>query len=223
MLIKTNKAEEVDDGDNKADQGSTLTGGVLPVYVVVFLVVGGLVFLLNPLICFLLAKRRRGRSLKEDTRSISQETKSEEQRSTSSTSSRYASRELINTLAQRTLLIDSSSEPDSSIYESYGRQQESHYYYPTDAYTPALYTHPEGPEDHDGRHGMSPHAHEYEDVRAWGLYEEFKGPPLLPPAYYESTAYGKLDADMTSGVYDSMVYRRRRDSELPFELRGELV
>lgn len=39
----------------------------------------------------------------------------------------------------------------------------------------------------------------------------------------QGRAYGKADVDITAGAYDSMVYRRRRDTDLPFELRGELV
>uniref|UniRef100_A0A673K3W2 Nephrin-like n=1 Tax=Sinocyclocheilus rhinocerous TaxID=307959 RepID=A0A673K3W2_9TELE len=195
----------------------------LPVYVVVILVVGGLLLFLNPLSCFLFAKWKRGRTCRHFYFV-----------STASGSTRYASRELINASAQRTLLIDSSSEPDSSVYESYGRQESSHYYYPSEAYSPALFTHPEGPEDHDGRHGTNPLTHDYEEVRGWGTSEDLQGYSLLPPAaqfhprapvstYYEGRAYGKADVDVTAGVYDSMVYRRRRDTDLPFELRGELV
>ncbi|XP_016363163.1 nephrin-like [Sinocyclocheilus anshuiensis] len=204
LMVTTADAEEADDGVSPADQDSALAGRGLPVYVVVILAVGGLLLFLNPLSCFLLAKWKRGRSLKEDTRSISQKTKSEEQRSTASGSTRYASRELINASAQRTLLTDSSSEPDSSVYESYGWQESTHYYYPTEVYSPALFTHPEGPEDHDGRHGASPLAHYYEEVRDWGTYEDLQGYSLLPPAaqfhprapvstYHEGRAYGKAD------------------------------
>ncbi|KAF4104345.1 nephrin [Onychostoma macrolepis] len=230
LMVTTADAEKADDGVSPADQDSALAGRGLPVYVVVILAVGGLLLFLNPLSCFLLAKWKRGRSLKEDTRSISQETKSEEQRSTASGSTRYASRELINASAQRTLLIDSSSEPGSSVYESYGRQESTHYYYPTEVYSPALFTHPEGPEDHDGRHDTNPLAHDYEEVRGWGTYEDLQGYSLLPPAAHQfhprapvSTYHEKADVDITTGVYDSKVYRRRRDTDLPFELRGELV
>lgn len=234
LSVTTADAEEADDGVSPADQDSALAGHGLPVYVVVILVVGGLLLFLNPLSYFLFTKWKRGRSLKEDTRSISQETKSEEERSTVSGSTRYASRELINASAQRTLLIDSSSEPDSSVYESYGRQESSHYYYPTEAYSPALFTHPEGPEDQHGRHGINPFTHDYEEVRGWGTYEDLQSYSLLPPAAqfhsrapvstsYEGRVYGKTDVDVTAGVYDSTVYRRRRDTDLPFELRGELV
>ncbi|NP_001035777.1 nephrin precursor [Danio rerio] len=232
LTVTTADAKEADGGVSTADQDSALAGGGLPVYVVVILVVGGVLFLLNPFICFLLARWKRRRSLKGNTSSISQETKSEEQRSTASSSTRYASRELINASAQRTLLVDSSSEPDSSVYESYGRQENPHYYYPTEAYSPALYAHPEGPEDCDGRHGTSPFTHVYEEVR--GMYEDLQACSPLPPAahihpqapfstYYEGRAYSKADVDVTIGAYDSMVYRRRRDTDLPFELRGELV
>lgn len=39
----------------------------------------------------------------------------------------------------------------------------------------------------------------------------------------QGRVYGKPDLEVTAGVYDSMVYRHKRDSNLPFELRGELV
>ena len=49
--------------------------------------------------------------------------------STVSNSNKYESREKINAAAQRTLLIDSGSETDSNVYESYaavrnGRENE---------------------------------------------------------------------------------------------------
>ncbi|XP_055053084.2 nephrin isoform X3 [Misgurnus anguillicaudatus] len=233
--ILTVTTTEVDfaDGVSPADADSTPAGPSLPTHVVVILVVVGVLFLLNALGCFLFARWKRGRSL-TDTKSISQDTKSEEERSTASGSTRYASRELINAAARQTLLIDSSSEPDSSVYESFGRQDGSHYYYPTDAYSPVLYSHAEGPEYQDGRHNTSPLFHEYEEVRGWGVYEELQGHSLLPPAgrsdhrttpsiYHGGRAYVKPDLEVTAGVYDSMAYRRKRDSDLPFELRGELV
>uniref|UniRef100_A0A673Z6V6 NPHS1 adhesion molecule, nephrin n=1 Tax=Salmo trutta TaxID=8032 RepID=A0A673Z6V6_SALTR len=55
----------------------------------------------------------------------------------------YEVRELVNPAAQRTLLIDSRLEPDSSVYGSYAGES-SHYYYPTSDYCPSLYPHPEG-------------------------------------------------------------------------------
>uniref|UniRef100_A0A673J090 NPHS1 adhesion molecule, nephrin n=1 Tax=Sinocyclocheilus rhinocerous TaxID=307959 RepID=A0A673J090_9TELE len=221
LTVTTADAEEADDGVSPADQDSALAGRGLPVYVVVILAVGGLLLFLNPLSCFLLAKWKRGRSLKGKW-TISQETKSQEQRSTASGSTRYASRELINASAQRTLLIDSSSEPDSSVYESYGQQESTRYYYPTEVYSPALFTHPEGPEDHDGRHCTSPLAHDYEEGYSL-LPPAAQFHPRAPSTYHEGRAYGKADVDVTAGVYDSMVYRRRRDTDLPFELRWELV
>uniref|UniRef100_A0A8C2CK84 NPHS1 adhesion molecule, nephrin n=1 Tax=Cyprinus carpio TaxID=7962 RepID=A0A8C2CK84_CYPCA len=111
------------------------------------------------------------------------------------------------------------SSPDSSVYESCGRvlSLDTHSLFPP-----------------DGRHGTNPLAHDYEEVRGWGTYEDLRGYSLLPPAaqfhplapvstYHEGRAYSKADVDVTAGVYDSMVYRRRRDTDLPFELRGELV
>uniref|UniRef100_A0A6Q2Z7P0 NPHS1 adhesion molecule, nephrin n=1 Tax=Esox lucius TaxID=8010 RepID=A0A6Q2Z7P0_ESOLU len=71
--------------------------------------------------------------------------------STESSSTRYEVREHLNPAAQRTLLIDNGSEPDSSIYESYAgvREESSHYYYPTSDYRPSLCTHPEGQGEKD--------------------------------------------------------------------------
>ncbi|XP_056613688.1 nephrin isoform X1 [Triplophysa dalaica] len=232
LLTVSTSEVEIADGVSPADQDSTPAGPSVPTYVVVILVVGGVLCMVNAFGCFLF-RRRRGRSLTADTKSISQDTKNDEERSTASGSTRYASRELINSTARRTLLVDSGSEPDSSVYESFGREG-SHYYYPTEAYSPVLYSHAEGPEYQEGRHNTSPVAHEYEEVRGWGLYEELQGYSSLPPpvrtdqaappsSYYEGRVYGKSDLEVTAGVYDSMVYRRKRDSNLPFELRGELV
>uniref|UniRef100_A0A665VU14 NPHS1 adhesion molecule, nephrin n=1 Tax=Echeneis naucrates TaxID=173247 RepID=A0A665VU14_ECHNA len=61
--------------------------------------------------------------------------------STVSNSNKYESSEKINTAARRTLLIDSGSETDSNVYESYG--ESSHYYYPTGEYMLALSPHAE--------------------------------------------------------------------------------
>uniref|UniRef100_A0A8C1GL12 NPHS1 adhesion molecule, nephrin n=1 Tax=Cyprinus carpio TaxID=7962 RepID=A0A8C1GL12_CYPCA len=124
-----------------------------------------------------------------------------------------------------------SSEPDSSVYESCGRVLS------LDTHRSAVplfffFLHREAGKD--GRHGTNPLAHDYEEVRGWGTYEDLRGYSLLPPAaqfhplapvstYHEGRAYSKADVDVTAGVYDSMVYRRRRDTDLPFELRGELV
>lgn len=44
--------------------------------------------------------------------------------STASNSNKYESREKINAAAQRTLLIDSGSETDSNVYESYRAVRE---------------------------------------------------------------------------------------------------
>ncbi|KAL6471544.1 hypothetical protein MHYP_G00201940 [Metynnis hypsauchen] len=211
----------------------------VPVYAIAILV-GGLLLLLNALGFVLFARRRRGRSLKEGASSALEGKKSESEGSSVSSSSRYASRERINTSAQRTLLIDTSSEPDSSgsVYESYGGESY-HYYYPTEAYSPALYPHPEAPEEQGIRLGLNPLSHEYEEVRDWRPYEDLLAPTLPPvtvqgfgvdrlgrtplPAYQEAGRRGEADLDPTSAVYNSLAYRRKKDSDLPFELRGELV
>ncbi|KAM6909683.1 nephrin [Xenentodon cancila] len=71
--------------------------------------------------------------------------KNEEDGSSQSTvrnSNKYESREKINTTAQRTLLIDSGSETDSNVYESYAAEG-SHYYYPTGDFKSSLSPLPE--------------------------------------------------------------------------------
>ncbi|XP_036421159.1 nephrin [Colossoma macropomum] len=211
----------------------------VPVYAIAVLV-GGLLLLLNALGFVLFARRKRGRSLKEGAGGALEGKKSESEGSSVSSSSRYASRERINASAQRTLLIDTSSEPDSSsgVYESYGGESY-HYYYPTEAYSPALYPHPEAPEEQGSRPGLNPLSHEYEEVRDWRPYEDLLAPTVPPvtvqgfgvdrqartplPAYQEAGRRGAADLDPTSAVYNSLAYRRKKDSDLPFELRGELV
>uniref|UniRef100_A0A8C6SFY9 NPHS1 adhesion molecule, nephrin n=1 Tax=Neogobius melanostomus TaxID=47308 RepID=A0A8C6SFY9_9GOBI len=84
----------------------------LPAYLtVVFTVVFGVLLLVNSLGCFFGRKWRKN----ANDRAISPH------RSTQSTvSNKYESREKINKAAQRTLLIDSGSETESNLYESYG-------------------------------------------------------------------------------------------------------
>ncbi|KAG9264674.1 nephrin isoform X1 [Astyanax mexicanus] len=219
-----------------APDGAGKDAGV-PLYAVAVLV-GGLLLLLNAVGFFLFIRRWRMRKKKGKGRGLKgEDLKGEdlgctEKKSSVSSSSRYASRERINASAQRTLLIDTSSDPDSSgsAYESYGGES-SHYYYPTEAYSPALYPHPESPEEPGSRYGLNPLSHEYEEVRDWRTYDDLQA-STLPPATVQSRtslpAYevgwrGASDLDPTSSVYNSTAYRRRKDSDLPFELRGELV
>ncbi|XP_066538345.1 nephrin [Hoplias malabaricus] len=212
----------------------------LPVYAIVLLI-GGLLLLLNALGFFLFVWRKKGRGLKKNAGRVLEGKKSESEGSSVSSSSRYTSREKINISAQKTLLIDTSSEPDSSgsIYETYGGESY-HYYYPTEAYRQALYPHPEGPEgaeENGTRHGLNPLTHDYEEVRDWRPYEDLLTSTLPPlqgfgldrqgrtplPTYHEDGLRGPAGLDLANTSYNSVAYRRRKDSDLPFELRGELV
>ncbi|KAF3839896.1 hypothetical protein F7725_018613 [Dissostichus mawsoni] len=105
--------------------------------------------------------------------------------STVSTSNKYESREKINTAAQRTLLIDSGSETDSHVYESYAAGS-SHYYYPGGDYMP-LNPLPEETRRHDvTRLPVDPHSHLYEDVRDRGLYQDILASTLpSPPSLFD--------------------------------------
>ncbi|XP_060753669.1 nephrin [Neoarius graeffei] len=201
----------------------------IPVYVIPILV--GIFLLVNALGYFLLVRWKKKKSLKEGAGSFSEGKRSD-------TGSSVSSREPINASAQRTLLINTSSEPDSSsVYESYGGS--NHYYYPTEAYSPALYTHLETPQRFDSRHITNPISHDYEEVRDLWPYQDLFG-SNLPPAtalnfiadgsgqvpastYEQGRWFGATNLDPASGVNNSIAYRRRNNSDLPFELRGELV
>ncbi|MCJ8740330.1 hypothetical protein PDJAM_G00057640 [Pangasius djambal] len=202
----------------------------IPVYVIPILV--GVFLLVNALGFFLLVRWKKGRGLKGGAGSFSEGKRSDE-------GSSVSSREPINASAQRTLLINTSSEPDSSssVYESYGGSY--HYYYPTEAYSPALYTHLETPEKLHSRHITNPISHDYEEVRDFGPYQDLFG-SNLPPAtalnfgadgsgqvpastYEQGRWFGAAVLDPASGVNNSITYRCRKNSVLPFELRGELV
>ncbi|XP_072547806.1 nephrin [Salminus brasiliensis] len=242
VLTVTTLDREPVPGEPHPEVPDSAKASAVPLYAVVVLV-GGLLLLLNAVGFFLFVRqrrRRKGRGLKEGAGGVTEGKKSESEGSSVSSFSRYASRERINASAQRTLLIDTSSDPDSggSVYESYGGESY-HYYYPTEAYSPALYPHPEAPEEQGSRHGLNPVGHEYEEVRDWRPYEDLPAYTLPPataqgfgvdrpgrtplPSYHEAGWRGASDSDPTSAVYNSTAYRRRKDSDLPFELRGELV
>ncbi|XP_026883993.2 nephrin [Electrophorus electricus] len=203
------------------------------VYVIPILV-GGVLLLLNALGFFLFVRWRKGRSLKGRVGDGTEGKKNEHDGSTTSNSNRYESQEWTNMSAQRTLILDASSEPDSSgtsVYESYGGES-CHYYYPAEAYRPTLYPHCEAPEEHSNRREANPVGHEYEEVRDYrDLLGAALSPSAAPPnvdqappaAYHEGRWRVGSDLDPARAVYNSMAYRRRRDSDLPFELRGELV
>ncbi|XP_031642952.1 nephrin isoform X1 [Oncorhynchus kisutch] len=225
------------------------TRGLSLYQTVIMAVVGGAPLLaLNWLGCFLCLRWKKRRGQTESKGSVSDGKKSEGDGSTVSTASgstRYEVRELVNPAAQRTLLIDSGSEPDSSVYESYAGEG-SHYYYPTSDYHPSLYPHPEGAQGQDGRcYPLEPIGHEYEEVRDWGMYQDVLGlslplPPSQfdpwlpeqrrewrppPPSYPQGSGRGMTAPQQPIRRKDPVVERRpeKNDYDLPFELRGQLV
>ncbi|KAM8734312.1 nephrin isoform 1-T1 [Acanthopagrus schlegelii] len=228
ITTKERSALEVPTDD---DSDSQITSG-LPAYLtVVFTVVFGVVLLLNSLGCYLGVrwKKRRGPTGGRGG-SVLDGKKNKEERSSQSTASnsnKYESREKINAAAQRTLLIDSGSETDSNVYESYGAERSHHYYYPAGDYMPPLRPHPEEIRRLDSQ------SHLYEDVRHSGLYQDILAssltsrPPLfdhrLPHQWNEwrSPTHPQQGAERAREFMD--VQQPQRDSDLPFELRGELV
>uniref|UniRef100_A0A8C5DH51 NPHS1 adhesion molecule, nephrin n=1 Tax=Gouania willdenowi TaxID=441366 RepID=A0A8C5DH51_GOUWI len=95
-----------------------LGGSGLPAYLtVVFTVVFGVLLVLNSLGCFFGLRWKKIRGQTVDDRYPISLTRSRQ--STEANSNKYESREKINTAAQRTLLIDSGSETDGNVYESY--------------------------------------------------------------------------------------------------------
>ncbi|XP_073341554.1 nephrin [Pagrus major] len=213
------------------DSDSQITSG-LPAYLtVVFTVVFGVVLVLNSLGCFFGVrwKKRRGQTGGRGG-SVLDGKKNEEgsSQSTVSNSNKYESREKINTAAQRTLLIDSGSETDSNVYESYGavREDSHHYYYPTGDYMPPLSPHPEEMRRLDSQ------SHLYEDVRHSGLYQDILASSLTSPLplfdhrlpHQWNERRSTTHPQGTERVKQFMDVRQpQRDSDLPFELRGELV
>uniref|UniRef100_A0A3Q2DV25 NPHS1 adhesion molecule, nephrin n=1 Tax=Cyprinodon variegatus TaxID=28743 RepID=A0A3Q2DV25_CYPVA len=102
--------------DNGAVLIITTKGQALTTHLTVaFTVVFGVVLVLNSLGCFL-GRKWKNRRDKTSTYLISACRSSQ---STASNSNKYESREKINIGAQHTLLIDSGSETESNIYESY--------------------------------------------------------------------------------------------------------
>ncbi|XP_024917605.1 nephrin isoform X2 [Cynoglossus semilaevis] len=141
--------------------------------------------------------------------------------STVDTTNTYKSREMVNAAAHRTLLIESGSEADSNVYESYAAES-SHYYYPSDGYAATLGTHPEEIRRHDV-HRPPVGSHLYEDVRQGGLYQDIlASSPSSPVPLFDHTMPRNQWRPPT---YSQGPERARAlpDSELPFELRGELV
>ncbi|XP_030606288.1 nephrin [Archocentrus centrarchus] len=230
LAITTVERPESEEGqpDGKPDlQG----GSGLPVYLTAVLtaVLGGLL-VFNLIGCFfgLRWKKRQGQTAAGSGDSVLDGKKNEDEGSSQSTAgnfNKYESREMINTAAQRTLLIDSGSEADSNVYESYA-EESSHYYYPTGIYMPHLNPHPEETRRFDViHHPVDPRSHLYEDVRDEGVYQEILAPTHPPPAVVFDH---KLKSPTRRGGAERVrqfmaVHQPQRDAEIPFELRGELV
>uniref|UniRef100_A0A3B4XS60 NPHS1 adhesion molecule, nephrin n=1 Tax=Seriola lalandi dorsalis TaxID=1841481 RepID=A0A3B4XS60_SERLL len=120
-LNALNAMGESDYADNNAVLTITTKGQGLPAYLTIVLtVVFGFLLLLNSLGCFFGQrwKKRQGQTGNHNHLFI-YECASVSFISTVSNSNKYESREKINTAAQRTLLIESGSETDSNVYESY--------------------------------------------------------------------------------------------------------
>nr|XP_020475759.1 nephrin isoform X2 [Monopterus albus] len=216
------------------DDGSVSQSAGLPAYVTVVLpLVFGVLLVLNSLGCFfgLRWKKRRGQ-IGGRGGSLLDSKKNEEKgsrQSTANNSNKYESRERINTAAQRTLLIDSGSETDSNVYETYA-EESSHYYYPTGDYVPPLSPHPE--ETYVTRLPVDSHSHWYEDVRDGGLYQDILASSLPPPQHLFDCRFPHIQNDWRLSAYPQGsdrvrevvdVQRPQRESDLPFEQRGELV
>ncbi|KAI9532257.1 hypothetical protein NQZ68_033197 [Dissostichus eleginoides] len=188
--VLTITTKERPEGGPTDDDSVSQSASGLPAYLtVVFTVVFGVLLVFNSVGCFfgLRWKRRRGQTGGRGGSVLDGKKNKEEggSHSTVSTSNKYESREKINTAAQRTLLIDSGSETDSHVYESYAAGS-SHYYYPGGDYMP-LNPLPEETRRHDvTRLPVDPHSHLYEDVRDRGLYQDILASTLpSPPSLFD--------------------------------------
>ncbi|KAM9352918.1 nephrin [Symphorus nematophorus] len=190
LTITTKERPEVEEVPADDDSVSQSASG-LPAYLtVVFTVVFGVVLVLNSLGCFFGVrwKKRRGQTGGRGG-SVLDGKKNEEEgsrQSTGSTYNKYESREKINTAAQRTLLIDTGSETDSNIYESYAAECSHYYYYPNSDYMPPLSPHHEEIHRLDVPHlPMDSHSHLYENVRGGSLYQDILASslPSSPPSF----------------------------------------
>ncbi|XP_053288311.1 nephrin [Pleuronectes platessa] len=235
LTITTKETREEEETPADDDSGTIGAGG-LPVYLtVVFTVVFGVLLVLNSLGCFfgLRWKKRRGQT-GGGGGSVSEGKKNEEEGSSQSTisnSNKYESREKINAAAQRTLLIESGSDTDSNVYESYAPSSQ-YYYYPSVDYMPALSPHPEETHRRDVTHQpVDPHSHVYEDVRdGGGLHHGITA--SSPPSSFNHRLPHQWN-NWTSSTARQPGAERARDSadvrqlprvpDLPFEQRGELV
>ncbi|XP_058502723.1 nephrin isoform X1 [Solea solea] len=225
--------EETSAGDDSVPHG---TRGLPAHLTVVFTVVFGVLLVLNSLGCFF-GQRWKKRRLQKGGGggSVLDGKENEEEgssQSTVNTSNKYESREKINAAAQRTLLVESGSEADGNVYESYAAEG-SHYYFPTTDYVPALSPHPEEMRRHDASHlPVDSHSHVYEDVRLGGLYQDILASSPSPVPLVDRTVpyqwnNWRSPTNLQQGAARVRefgdVQQPRRDSDLPFELRGELV
>ncbi|TDH12004.1 hypothetical protein EPR50_G00066240 [Perca flavescens] len=200
----------------------------------VLTVVFGILLVLNSLGCFfgLRWKKRRGQTGGKGGSVLGGKKNEEDGSSQSavSNSNKYESREKINAAAQRTLLLDSGSESDSNVYESYAAES-SHYYYPTGDYMPPLSPLHEETRRLDVTHlPLDAPSHPYEYVRDQGLYQDILASPLpSPPSLFDHRLPNQRNEWRSSTYHQQAAERARdvrqlqRDSDLPFELRGELV
>ncbi|KAL4657723.1 nephrin, partial [Arapaima gigas] len=214
-------------------------------WAVALAIAGGILLVLNALGCFLALRWKRKRSLEGTIKDLLDVMLFSRQRqipSASAESDRYEGGEPINAAARRTLLLDSTSETRSSTYESYGEDGTHHYYLPAGGHRPSLPPHPEGAERQGGVYSLGPDVHDYEEVRDWRMYDDVGEWSLpSPPSFYyppwpgQHGGWSQQDATLqaaqqTRGGVSSDLEPRgldrclwRRDRELPFELRGELV
>ncbi|XP_048880529.1 nephrin isoform X1 [Brienomyrus brachyistius] len=217
---------------------------VMPLdWVITLTVLGGVLLVLNSLGCYVGLRKRRGKTLTDEKSNRSEGCMKTGEGSMLAELNRYDGGEMINTAAQRTLLVDSGSEPGSTVYETYGDDYSHKYYFPITNFQPSLYSHPERPEMHSARYSVGAESHNYEEVRDWRMYEdlgEVSLPPphlLIPPFMtdhhrswqetnlqeaYQRRRKDTADLETEDGAYDSVV-EHNYDYELPFELRGELV
>ncbi|XP_072317579.1 nephrin [Eucyclogobius newberryi] len=203
-----------------------VASGAVPTYLAVFMVVFGVLLLANSLGCFFGLKwgKKQGHTGGVEG-TVPNGAKKEEEGSIQSTvCNKYESREKINKAAQRTLLIDSGSETDSNVYEKYA-SEGPHYYYPTVDYRPPAGPHPEEV------HRPDPHSHLYEEVRDLALYQDAPSSPLPPlPPFHDQRLPHQRNEWKLSAFPQHVPQQKAVDvrqapnySELPFELRGELV
>lgn len=196
--------------------------GAVPAYLtVVFTLVFGVLLVVNSLGCFFGVKKwrkKQGHTGGEEG-TASNEAKNREEGSIQSTvSNKYESREKINKTAQRTLLIDSGSETDSNLYENY-MTEGPHYYYPTVDYRPPVSPHPEEMYRPDTQ------SHVYEEVRDFAMYQDVPSslPHFLDQRLPHQRVEWKSPAFSQTATQKTDVRQAPKYSDLPFELRGELV